>query len=139
MNSERFFSTAREKKEIKETIRKFFETKSEISFGYLFGSFLSGGSYADIDIGVFFKPEVAKDNYLDLILGYSLELSFLVGFPVEVHSLNNAGLEFQFQATKGELLISQDEDERCSFLEEIWPRYFDFQYFIRENLNDLIE
>ena len=115
------------------------ESKSEISFGYFLGSFLSDGSYADIDLGIFFKLEIMKDDYFDLVLKYSSEISFLVGIQVEIHSINDANLEFQFQTTKGELIFSRDEEERCSFLEEVWPRYFDFQYFIHENLNDLLK
>lgn len=139
MNGERFLSTATEKKRIKEIIKEYLESKPEVSFGYFLGSFLSNGSYADVDIGIFFRPEVAKDDYLDLILKYSSEISFLVGIPVEVHSINDANLEFQFQTTKGELILSRDEEERYNFLEEVWPRYFDFQYFIHENLNDLLK
>jgi hypothetical protein len=36
-------------------------------------------------------------------------------------------------------MISHDEERRYTFLEQIWPQYFDFQYFIRENLRDLLE
>lgn len=139
MNEVRFLSTETEKKRIKEKIKEYLESQPEISFGYFLGSFLSDGSYADVDIGVFFRPEVAKDDYLDLVLKYSSEISILVEVPVEVHSINDANLEFQFQSTKGELIFSHDEEERYNFLEEVWPRYFDFQYFIHENLNDLLK
>ena len=139
MNEVRFLSTETEKKRIKEKIKEYLESQPEISFGNFLGSFLSDGSYADVDIGVFFRPEVAKDDYLDLVLKYSSEISILVEVPVEVHSINDANLEFQFQSTKGELIFSHDEEERYNFLEEVWPRYFDFQYFIHENLNDLLK
>lgn len=139
MNEARFLSTATEKKRIKEMIKEYLESQPEISFGYFLGSFLSDGSYADVDIGVFFRPGVAKDDYLDLVLKYSSEISILVEVPVEVHPINDANLEFQFQITKGELIFSHDEEERYNFLEEVWPRYFDFQYFIHENLNDLLK
>ncbi len=127
-----------EKEAIKAKIRDYLSGQTEIHFAYLGGSFLDGGAFRDIDLGIYFEPVLAKPVQLDLALRYAAELSCRTGFPVDIQPLNYASLEFQYQTSRGELLFSRDEEQRLNFIEDIWPQYFDFQYFMRENLRDLL-
>lgn len=138
MEGAHFLISVSEKEAIKAKIRDYLSGQTEIRFAYLGGSFLEGGAFRDIDLGIYFEPVLSKSVQLDLALQYAAELSCRIGFPVDIQPLNNASLEFQYQTSRGELLFSQDEEQRLNFIEDIWPQYFDFQYFMQENLRDLL-
>jgi len=55
-----------------------------------------------------------------------------LGVPVDVHVLNDAPLPFRRHVfTKGELLISVDDEFRLKILDETLRRYFDLKLLNR--------
>lgn len=129
----------KEKKKIKNSLNFIFEKKEEIIFGYLYGSFLSANWFKDVDVAVFVdEKKVSRKDVLDYEIGISLELEKNLHLPVDVKVLNYAPLTFRYEVTKGEVILSRDEDVRLFFLEETWHRYLDFmpveKEFIREML-----
>ncbi|MBN1273017.1 MAG: nucleotidyltransferase domain-containing protein [Candidatus Aminicenantes bacterium] len=99
-----------------------------IIFAYLHGSFLEKENFNDIDIAVYLdkKTEVNSDP-AGLEISLSLELEKCTQHPIDVKILNTAPLSFCYHATKGKLILSQDENTREEFLCRTWNAYFDFK------------
>lgn len=100
--------------EIGREITSFLESKEEIVFAYLHGSFLTG-NFRDIDMALFLT---GRGN--NQILQYELEmgnrLEKITKFPSDVRVLNYAPLPFRFNVIKnGILLFSKDERIRTDF------------------------
>jgi len=97
-----------------------------IIFAYIFGSFIHGETFRDIDVAIFTKGKTDFELESDL----SLKLSEVVGFDVEVRGLNDAPLSFQMAVLRdGKLLFSRDENERTNFIERSGQRYREFIHF----------
>jgi hypothetical protein len=104
------------------------ETRQEILFAYLHGSFAEALPFHDIDVAVFLDEQQATgkdafeyENSLSVALTRALQLE------VDCRVLNNAPLGFQFNVTKGQVLISRDEKRRLDFVERTWIMYWDFR------------
>ena len=133
--------TLQKKEEILSIIRTYLQSYSSILFAFVHGSFLEEQiSFRDIDIAVFFEENVRRQNkILDLCLELSAQLSFLVHINVDVHALNDSGIGFRYEVTRGELLLTRDEEISFEFLEKTRLEYFDLKPLLVENLNDLLK
>ncbi len=87
------------------------------SCAILLGSFAQARPFRDIDIAVYleltFLQEVDPLRYC-FRLADALERA--VGYPVDVHRLNDAPCGFRFSATCGQVLLSRDEAFRREWL-----------------------
>jgi predicted nucleotidyltransferase len=87
------------------------------SCAILLGSFAQARPFRDIDIAVYleltFLQEVDPLRYC-FHLADALERA--VGYPVDVHRLNDAPCGFRFSATCGQVLLSRDEAFRREWL-----------------------
>ncbi|MDY6951838.1 MAG: nucleotidyltransferase domain-containing protein [Thermodesulfobacteriota bacterium] len=112
---------------IVETIKAVLESKPNVVFAFLHGSFLSESAFRDIDVGVFLASEDHSGD-LDIELGLSQELedSLDAGFPVEVKIVNKAPLSFRFHTIRGQLLFARDEDILVDFMTTTAKHYLDF-------------
>lgn len=120
-------------------IRVYLQSCSSVSFAFVHGSFLEEkGSFGDIDIAVFFDDRNVQGDLLDLCLVLSACLSSLVHLPVDVHALNDSGIGFRHEATRGKLLLTRDEENSFDFMEKTWMEYFDLKPLLEENLRDLL-
>ena len=133
--------TLQKKEEILSIIRTYLQSYSAILFAFVHGSFLEEQiSFRDIDIAVFFEENVRRQNkILDLCLELSAQLSFLIHINVDVHALNDSGIGFRYEVTRGELLLTRDEEISFEFLEKTRLEYFDLKPLLVENLNDLLK
>jgi predicted nucleotidyltransferase len=81
-------TTKQEKEEIVDLISSFLQQHGEIYAAYLFGSFVTRESFADIDLGVLLREEPEDP------LGYKIELESklekIERFRLGVRVLNNA-------------------------------------------------
>ena len=68
----------------------------DILFAYLHGSFLTGESFRDIDVGIL--TGVAKDLSFESDL--SFELSTALGYEIDVRVMNDAPVAFQMAALR---------------------------------------
>ena len=134
--------TLQKKEEILSIIRTYLQSYSSILFAFVHGSFLEEQiSFRDIDIAVFIEEENVRhqSKILDLCLELSAQLSFLIHINVDVHALNDSGIGFRYEVTRGELLLTRDEEISFEFIEETRLEYFDLKPLLEENLNDLLK
>ncbi|NPV72563.1 MAG: nucleotidyltransferase domain-containing protein [Pelotomaculum sp.] len=111
---------------------------TQIRFAFLHGSFIDELPCRDIDIGIYFDPQLAPETMFDLTLELSVELTSLLHVPVDMHALNQAGNGFCYHVSRGILLVSRDDEETYDFIEKTWLVYLDFQPLARQILNDLL-
>lgn len=110
-----------------------------ILFAFVHGSFIEDElPFRDIDIAVYFDQETVQKDFVELCLELSVNLSFLVEMPVDVHDLNTSKIGFSYEATSGKLLYTVDEELSYDFTESIRMKYYDLKPFWRENLQDLL-
>ncbi|MDI6735512.1 MAG: nucleotidyltransferase domain-containing protein [bacterium] len=126
--------------EIVSKLSKIILQKSDITFAYIHGSFLTQERFNDIDIALYVKEKVMdKINVVDFEIDLSLEIEEVLKIPVDVRILNSAPLSFKYQTSAGYLLFSLDEERRENFLCNTWSQYFDFfpvaQDYLREVLS----
>jgi predicted nucleotidyltransferase len=114
------------------------EARPEIVFAYLYGSFVSGGPYRDVDVAVWVNPAREPDHGTRYALDLGLALERGLGARVDVQVLNDAPLAFRYHAMDGRLLFTRDEE----FLDELrartWDEYFDFAPLARQYLRDAL-
>ncbi|MFQ6052098.1 MAG: nucleotidyltransferase domain-containing protein [Candidatus Hydrothermarchaeota archaeon] len=126
-------------KKIKNSLRDLIEKRDEIIFAYIHGSFLEDYGFRDIDIAVFVDEEkVKKENCLDYEIDLSIILEKSIRFPVDVKVLNYAPLGLKYEITKGEVILSRDEERRFNFIEEVWRDYLDFKPLEKQILMDMM-
>lgn len=113
--------------------------KKEILFSYVHGSFVEEEVFRDIDLAVWVKEELfPKEKALKYELSLSVDLEYLIGYPVDLKVLNYAPLGFQYHVTKGRLLTCLDDDLRTDFLTEVWSKYLDFAPKSKEFLLEML-
>ena len=115
------------KKEIIKKIREHLSLRKEILFAYLYGSFLEGKDFKDIDVGIYLDEEkLTKIDSIDYEITLSLSLQKEIKIPFDVKIINLAPLSFKYHVTLGYLLFCRDEAKREEFLCHTWMLYFDF-------------
>jgi hypothetical protein len=110
----------------------FLKQYPEIVFAYLFGSFVEGLDYHDIDVGVFLQP--VPEDIFEYEMALSIALTRKLHKSVDVHVLNHASLGFHHSVLRGELLFAQEEDSLTDFIEHVNGEYMEFSYHIQEYL-----
>jgi hypothetical protein len=70
---------------------------------------------------------MSKKQYAAFALELSGRLSSLVKVPVDVRVLNFAPLTFLFHVVRGRLVLDNDEDARCTFMERVTRHYLDMK------------
>jgi len=128
MDESTHMASAAQRAALIKKLRVFLESRAELLFAYLHGSFAEGLPFHDVDVAVFLDEQQATgkdafeyENSLSVALTRALQLE------VDCRVLNNAPLGFQFNATKGQVLISRDETRRLDFVERTWIMYWDFR------------
>ena len=124
------------KEEIIKTISACLLQHAEIFAAYIFGSFITGESFADIDLGV-----LLRHGYEDL-LEYEVELERklekLVKFGIDVRVLNKAPVSFSQNVIRyGQVMVNTDPNRRSDFESYALKKYFDFARFRRRYLSEV--
>ena len=113
--------------------------KYEVSFAFLFGTVLYGGSSNDLDIGVFFmeKKRSSMDLYSDI---YFDLCSIFKADNIDIAILNDTGPAFRFEVIlKGIPIYYIDPDEITFFYEATLFQYEDTVGYRKESHNELME
>lgn len=110
-----------------ERIRASLEARDEVVFARLFGSQATGRTHArsDVDVAVWLREPYDRATFrplLDLIAPVTHALG---RDDVDIVILNEAPLRLAFNALRGELLFSRDEDTRIRAEAAIMSRYHD--------------
>lgn len=124
------------KKELVEKIKMFLETRKEIRFAYLFGSFLEEDHFRDIDVGIYVDEmePVTRSKFYDIVL--STEIENFAKFPVDIIVLNRETSAMIFNASKGELLKNTDDELRENFILKHWKMYWDYKWILSYHMEE---
>ncbi|RKY00101.1 nucleotidyltransferase domain-containing protein [Candidatus Poribacteria bacterium] len=126
-----------ERRQLLRRLREELELREEILFAYVLGSFAEGLPFRDVDVAVWAEG-VEEGEAWDYETKLSVDLTLKLDLPIDVKLLNYAPLGFKFNATKGELLFSRDEELRLRFVEETWVEYMDFSWLSRYMLKEAL-
>jgi len=108
----------------------------EIITGYLFGSFITETSFADIDVAVVTKT--VPDNSLLFELELENRLEKIVRYPVDVRIINQAPLSFcQNVIRHGKAIVDREPNLRADFENRILKQYFDFSPYRKRYLQEV--
>lgn len=136
---------------IKGKVAKYFSTRDEIKFAYLFGSQAKNdaGKLSDIDIGVYLDEKIDEYKRFDIRLELIGEVGSLVTTnklrsfylqrgtteqrergKIDLVILNDIPLSLSYRVVRdGKIIYCKDELKRIRFEARIMSMYFDQQYY----------
>jgi predicted nucleotidyltransferase len=127
------------KHKIREQIEKEINSREEIIFAYIFGSFAEIeriSSFNDIDIAIYVDDKnETNDVFYEINLSNILEE--IIKIPIDIVRLNNASDVLIYRATQGILIKNIDDNLRINFITTSWKKYWDFQKLIKEHMLEL--
>ncbi len=130
-------TTKQEKEEIVVLISSFLQKRAEIYAAYLFGSFVTGEPFADIDLGVLLRQE--PEDPLEFEIELESKLEKLERFRLDVRVLNRAPISFTQNVIRfGRIIIDHEPNIRSDFEGYVLKKYFDFARFRRNYLAEVI-
>ena len=109
--------------------------RAEVVFAYVYGSFVEGFPFHDIDVGVFVS-KITDEKSTDYSLALSQMLSSEMKIPVDVRILNFAPVSFLYHVFRGKLIYERDEEMRASIVERTVQRYLDLKPMIRRGVKE---
>lgn len=117
--------TKQEKNILTQKISQFLEKREEISFAYIFGSFLEPEniSFRDIDVAVFLsEPTIKKEKIFNYETNLSIELGKFINFSfdkIDIKVFNFAPVSFQNNVfSRGNLLFAKNNNLLASLIEK---------------------
>lgn len=141
-----FKKTEKEKREVKEKIASFLKKQKEISFAFIFGSFLEKEpiGFRDIDIAIFLNPsKISEKESFDYETELACQIGKLISFPadkIDIKILNFAPTSFQNNVfSRGELLFARDSDFLTSLIEEVSSKAVANYEISKQSLFELID
>ena len=107
----------------------------EILAAYVFGSFVRGQTFGDLDVAVLLATSPADPLAFELTLEADMEK--LVHIPVDMRVLNQAPQPFQYTVIReGKLILDRDPNRRAAFEGNVVKQYLDFSRFRRRSLRE---
>ena len=119
-----------ERERVTGTLFAALEAEPDLEFAWLHGSFVGGGGFHDVDVGVHLKAaaDVRSRRAVDL----GLRLDREAGFPVDVRVLNDAPVTFLFHVFReGRLLLSRNDERLADLMERTVREYLDMEPLLR--------
>jgi uncharacterized protein YutE (UPF0331/DUF86 family)/predicted nucleotidyltransferase len=118
-------------KELKQNFPKVLSKFEQVEFAYLFGSFLRGGDFEDIDVAVCIStlpPSPLARFKLAMEIGRALERELRPRFEVDVKLLNEAPPWFQAEVLRtGKLIFARMQGLRVAYEAVFLSRHLDYQ------------
>ena len=112
--------------------------RDEIDWAYVFGSFLDGSGYHDIDVGVYLRPPLPREQVFDYEMELSVRLTMALHTTVDMHVLNDAPMGFQHAVLQGEPLIVRDQDRLADFIEYTSWEVMEFAHHAEDYLREVL-
>ena len=136
MNDEALNGSKPDRNESIKDIQAFLETRADIRFAYVFGSFLDEEHSRDIDLGIYIDETnaITKDKFYDIEL--STKIEEIVRFPVDIIVLNRAPAAIVYNASKGMLIKNTDDDLRVDFITLSWNKYWDYKHILYDHMEE---
>jgi hypothetical protein len=128
-------------------LTKFFSQRSDIEFAYVFGSYGTGKEkpLSDVDIAVFLKKEIPKNQYFDIQLGLISDLVHILKTDeVDVIILNQADIILSYHVVfSRNVVFERDSEIRVAYETRVLDKYFDsepirrlqYEYF-KQNVDE---
>lgn len=123
---------------IVEELRRALEGRPEILWAVVHGSFVEGGPYRDVDVGVWLDPGRPGTEWRRYEIELAAALHLELHQPVDVRVLNDAPVTFRYHALNGAPLIVRDRDAFDDTRARTWDEYFDFLPFARQYLREVL-
>lgn len=110
-------------------IQKYFAGQKDVAAVYLYGSFAYGNPHkrSDIDFGVLFDPPIKTYYRLGGIINDLFDLGLPAEGDVRDLDLDQSPL-FLFNAIRGQLIFSRDENKRLEFEIKAMNNFYDTNY-----------
>jgi hypothetical protein len=129
-----------QREQLTQKLKDQLEQRQEIIFSYLYGSFVEGEYFRDIDVAVYVDEQIVPE---DKALEYTFKLADILEsetkLPVDVRALNYTTLGFKYHVTTGKVLTCQDDDLRAYVVGKIWTLYFDQLPTVKRFLKEMVE
>ena len=109
------------------TLQDELSASADVSFAYLFGSFVGEPSFRDVDVAIWTTVDAGRFADVDL----AIRLSTRVGLPVDVRRVNDAPVPFLFKVLRGQLLACRDERHLADIIERTARGYHDIAPLLR--------
>ena len=107
-----------------------------IMAAYLYGSFVAGLFFSDIDLRILTQNDIEKT--LDFELELETRLEKIIKYPVDVRVLNRTALSFcQNVIRHRKVILDRKPNLRADFEGKILKQYFDLAYFQRRYLQEV--
>jgi len=126
MKKKIYHLSAEERNKIKLNLKKFLENHKEIEFAFLYGSFLEGLPFHDLDLGIYIQ-NMDKNSGTTYALTLAGELSANLKIPVDVRAINFAQVNFVYNVLRGELLLNRNDDLLSKIMEKTIQKYLDLK------------
>jgi len=124
-----------QKERIIDEIREYVNKRQEILFAYIFGSFVKGNEFSDIDIALYVDGKGSLEYEFEI----EDDLERMLKIPVDVRVINKAPVSFSYPVLKDGLLI-KDSNERAEFQVRKFKEYMDYVHlrdaYIRDAVSD---
>ena len=123
-----FHLDKKKKSSLIKEISKVLDSRKEILFAYIYGSFLEEGYFRDIDIAVYVGDIKGKTDFVyEENLEKDLKKSLSVNIPIDVRVINKSPISFKYHVLKGRLIVNHNEDKRVDFTVHTVSRYLDLE------------
>ncbi len=115
-----------QRRDLTKMITKAVSQDERVLFAFLYGSFLDGAFFRDIDLGVFVKG-VGSTDFWDYECGLSQKIEKVLchPFPVEAKVINRAPISFCYHVIRGRRLFVRDESVMVGFMIRVARTYLD--------------
>ena len=112
--------------------------RPEIEFAYLYGSFLEGGYFRDIDVAIYAEG-VKVEEFFDYEDAVASELKQVLNIsaPIDVRLLNRSPIVFRYNVLKGKLIVNNDDEKRVGFVVRVLSRYLDLQPILQHHQKEV--
>lgn len=135
MKNKTYHLSNKAKRRSKKQLARIIGTCKEGEFAYVYGSFIEGLPFHDIDIGIY-TLGVKEEDATCYALGLSRLIEAEVHVPVDVRILNYAPVSFLYHVVRGELIFVRNEDVRVGVVENTVRRYLDIKPLIRRGIKE---
>jgi len=130
-----FMLSDEEKRDIMERFAGYMESRKEISFAYIYGSFVEEIPFHDIDVGIYIS-EIKKESTTPYALDLAHFFSNALRIRTDVYVLNYAPVLFLYHVIKGRLIFERDENRRACVVENTIRGYLDIKPMIHRSIKE---